>query len=118
MLTAQAQHDLVFAALAHAGRRRMLDLLCEAPGMSVRALASHFDISRIAVMKHLKVLEDAGLVLSRKQGRTRHLFFNAVPIQQIYDRWTTQYARFWASKLVDIKSNAEARASGEEKRRA
>ena len=66
-----AQVDLLFAVLAHAGRRRMLDLVMAAPGMSVKALTSHFDMSRIAVLKHVRALEDAELLLSKKEGRTR-----------------------------------------------
>lgn len=100
--------DQTFSALAHAGRRKMLDLLSEAPGMSVKALAAHFDMSRVGVIKHLRVLEDAQLVLSRKEGRTRRLFFNSVPIQQIYDRWTDEYSSFWASRMMDIKGRLEA----------
>ncbi len=112
------QVDLVFAQLAHAGRRRMLDLLMSTPGMSVKALSSHFEMSRIAVMKHLRGLEEAGLVLSKKEGRTRRLFFNAVPIQLIYDRWTTQYSAFWSSRMVDLKSRVEERATGKGKKHA
>jgi len=103
--------DLLLSALSHSGRRRMLDLLMAAPGMSVKALASHFEISRIAVMKHLKVLEQAELVLSRKSGRTRSLFFNPIPIQLMHDRWTTQYSAFWSERMVDLKSRIEERAA-------
>jgi predicted transcriptional regulator len=85
----------------------MLDLLVQRPGMSVKALASHFDFSRVATLKHLATLEGAGLVLSEKSGRVRKLFFNAVPIQQIYDRWTTQYSAFWAGRLVDLRARVE-----------
>jgi DNA-binding transcriptional ArsR family regulator len=102
--------DTVFAALAHPARRRMLDLLVQAPGCSVKWVASHFDFSRIAVMKHLAVLEDAGLAISEKDGRTRQLYFNPVPIQQVYDRWTSQYSSFWAERLTDVKGRVEARA--------
>ena len=101
--------DLVFTALAHPARRRMLDLLVAVPGMNVKAPASHFDFSRIAAMKHLGVLESAGLVLSEKRGRARRLFFNAVPIQQIYDRWTDQYSSFWAARMTDVQARVEAR---------
>jgi DNA-binding transcriptional ArsR family regulator len=100
--------DLVFAALAHPARRRMLDLLALAPGMRVSAVGSHFPFSRIATMKHLAILEKAGLVLSERAGRERKLFFNVVPIQQIYDRWTTQYSAFWAGHLADIQARVEA----------
>lgn len=113
-----AQTDLVFSALAHAARRRMLDLLMQAPGMTVQALASHFDVSRIMVLKHVRILEQAELVISHKVGRERHLYFNAIPIQHIYDRWTTAYTSFWASKMVDLKSMIEQRASAKEHRRA
>ena len=102
--------DPVFVALAHPARRRMLDLLVQAPGCSVKWMASHFDVSRIAVMKHLAVLEDAELAISEKVGRTRRIHFNPVPIQQIYDRWTTQYSSFWAERLADVKGRVEARA--------
>jgi len=113
-----SQTDLVFAALAHPARRRVLDLLVMRPGMTVKAVASHFDISRIAVMKHLATLESAGLVLSEKEGRERRLFFNPVPIQQIYDRWTDQYSSFWAGRLVDIQSRVQEAAAAKEIRRA
>ena len=96
----------------------MLDLLVLAPGASVKAIASHFDFSRIATMKHLDTLEAAGLVLSEKQGRTRRLYFNPIPIQQIYDRWTTDYSSFWAGRMADIQSRVEARAEQEEKKNA
>ena len=113
-----AAQDALFTALAHATRRRMLDLLVEHPGIGVAALASHFDVSRIAVQKHLKVLEAGGLVLSKKLGRTRHLYFNPVPVQQVYDRWTDQYSAFWAGRLADLKASVEAKAQGQEHRRA
>jgi len=105
--------DHLFSALAHPARRRMLDLVLEAPAISVKALASHFEMSRIAVMKHIKVLEECGLMLSRKEGRTRHLFFNPVPIQLVYDRWTTQYSAFWSERLADLKTRVETRAESE-----
>jgi len=103
--------DLVFTALAHPARRRMLDLLVQAPGTSVKALASHFDFSRIAALKHLAVLAAAGLVLSEKQGRTRRLFFNPVPIQEIHERWTDQFGAFFAARMTEVKQRVEARAS-------
>ncbi len=102
--------DAVFQALAHESRRRMLDLVKECPGIGVGALASEFDVSRIAVMKHLGVLEHAGLLVSEKDGRTRRLYFNAVPIQMIHDRWTTEYSAYWSGNLTRIKYLAEARA--------
>jgi predicted transcriptional regulator len=100
--------DAVFQALASGHRRKILDLVKSMPGCSVNDVCKYFDMSRIAVMKHLRVLEDAGLLVSRKPGRTRELFFNAVPIQMIYDRWTTEYSQFWASQVTDLKFRLEA----------
>lgn len=99
--------DHVLAALAHPARRRILDLLMECPGMTVKAVASHFEISRIAVMKHLGALEAVDLVLSEKVGRERRLYFNVMPLQEIYDRWTTKYASFWSERLADVKARIE-----------
>jgi hypothetical protein len=75
----------------------------------VKALASHFDFSRIATLKHLAVLEAAGLVLSEKQGRTRRLFFNAVPIQEIHERWTDRYGAYFAAGMTAVKQRVESR---------
>ncbi len=110
--------DAIFSALAHPARRRIIDLLVRVPGASVKWIASNFKFSRIAAMKHLTVLERAGLVLSEKHGRTRKLFFNPVPIQQIYDRWTSDYSSFWAGRMADIQSRVETRAAREEKKNA
>jgi predicted transcriptional regulator len=106
--------DLVFAALAHPLRRRMIDLIIQTPGMSVSTLASNFECSRIAVTKHVATLEQASLVLSERRGRERQLFFNVIPIQQIYDRWTTRYSAFWAQRLADLESRIEGRRRTEE----
>ncbi len=103
--------DAVFQALAHESRRRMLDIVKEEPGIGVGALATEFDVSRIAVMKHLAVLEDAGLIISEKDGRVRKLYFNAAPIQMIHDRWTTEYSAYWAGQLTRIKYLAESKVS-------
>lgn len=106
----ESEMDRIFAALAHTSRRHMLDLLFNKPGMSVGALAGEFDVSRIAVMNHLKVLEDAGLVVSEKEGRTRHLYLNAMPIQAIHERWTDKFSAHWLDRMSLIKSVAEAAA--------
>ena len=116
-MLADTHMDAVFQALAHESRRRMLDLVKASPGMGVGALATEFDVSRIAVMKHLRVLEDAGLIMSEKDGRTRRLYFNAVPIQMIHDRWTTEYSAYWSSSLTQLKYAAEARADQDKKKR-
>ena len=100
--------DNVFQALANGHRRRMLDLIRGNPGLAVGDLARAFDFSRIAVMKHLAVLEQANLVVSEKQGRSRCLYFNVVPIQLIHDRWTDEYSALWAGQVSRIKFLAEA----------
>lgn len=105
--------DAVFQALAHQSRRRMLDIVKQRPGIGVGQLAGEFDVSRIAVIKHLGVLEQAGLLVSEKDGRIRRLYFNAVPIQMIHDRWTTEYSAYWSGKLTHIKYLAESRAESE-----
>ncbi len=102
--------DAVFHALAHATRRQILDRVRHEPGITVGALAQGFDVSRIAIMNHLSVLESAGLIVSKKEGRTRRLFLNAVPIRQIQDRWLDSYGEYWADRTLHIKAAAEAAA--------
>jgi len=99
--------DKVFHALASPVRRRIIDLVMAAPGCNVGEVSRSFDVSRIAVMKHLAVLEDAGLVISEKKGRSRQLYFNAVPIQMIYERWTDKFSALWAGKLTAFKARME-----------
>jgi DNA-binding transcriptional ArsR family regulator len=99
--------DNVFQALASAPRRQILDIVREKPGCNVSEVCRYFDVSRIAVMKHLAVLENTGLLISRKQGRMRRLYFNAAPIQAIYERWTTEYSGLWASRLTAFKRQVE-----------
>ena len=108
--------DAVFHALAHSARRRMLDLLRETPGQGVGELAGAFDVSRIAVMNHLAVLEKAGLVVSQKEGRTRRLYLNAMPIQEIHERWIDQYSAYWADRMSFIKQAAERAAKNDGKK--
>ncbi len=99
--------DKLFHALASEPRRRILDILRGEPGCSVMDVCRHFDVSRVAVMKHLKVLEDAELVISRKEGRTRRLYFNVSPIQSIHERWTDEYSAYWAGQLNQFKRQVE-----------
>jgi len=105
--------DAVFQALGNAQRRRMLDYVKNHPGCSVGEVAGGFDVSRVAVMRHLAVLEDADLIISDKRGRTRHLYMNAVPIQMIHDRWASEYSAMWAGRTLDIKYLAEQRAAAD-----
>ena len=106
------QTDLIFQALASRMRRQILDLIKQNPGCCVNDLCPHFDVSRIAVMKQLNVLVHAQLAISKKVGRRRQLYFNAAPIQMIYDRWTTEYSQFWASQVTDLKFKVEAQKKG------
>jgi len=99
--------DIVFQALAHQTRRMILDIIKTNPGCSVGELSAYFDVSRIAIMNHLSVLEKAGLITSEKQGRVRHLYINIAPLQMIYERWTDEYSSYFASQITDIKKSAE-----------
>ncbi|MCH9649777.1 MAG: helix-turn-helix domain-containing protein [Deltaproteobacteria bacterium] len=100
--------DLVFKALAHPIRRRILDLVADQDGCNVNQVCSHFEVSRISVLRHINVLEEAGLLTSEKRWRDRLLYFNAVPIQLIYDRWTSKYSALWARDLARIKYAIES----------
>jgi DNA-binding transcriptional ArsR family regulator/uncharacterized protein YndB with AHSA1/START domain len=97
---------LVWKALADPSRRKILDLLKERP-RTTGELCEAFEVSRFAVMKHLKVLEEAGLIVVRWEGRQRWNHLNAVPIQQIYERWVSEFEAHWASSLLDLKRFAE-----------
>ncbi|KIN68137.1 ArsR/SmtB family transcription factor [Sulfitobacter donghicola] len=105
--------DSVFQALAHETRRAILDHLRDHPGMAVGELAAHFDVSRIAVMNHLRVLTEAQLITSRKEGRSRRLYLNALPLQLIYERWIDGYSAHWLDRMSLIKATAEAVAKKE-----
>jgi len=100
--------DKVFQALASAPRREILDIVRDKPGCSVMHVCRYFDVSRIAVMKHINVLEKAGLLISEKQGRTRRLYFNVIPIQTIHERWTTEFSALWAGRLTEFRRRAES----------
>lgn len=103
----EAAMDTVFQALAHQTRRRVLDIVRDEPGCTVGAVCARFTMSRIAVLKHIRVLEDAGLLTSEKRGRERLLRFNVTPIQLIHDRWSDEYSGFWAGALADLKYRVE-----------
>jgi len=99
--------DEVFKALADSTRRRLLDLLFERDGQTLTALEQQLPMSRFGVMKHLKVLEGAGLVTTRKRGREKLHFLNPVPIRLVHDRWVNKYAEPWASALSQLKNEIE-----------
>ncbi|MEM7480454.1 MAG: transcriptional regulator [Acidobacteriota bacterium] len=101
------RQDKIFHALAHAARRRILDIVLASPGCNVNSVCEHFEMSRIAVMGHINVLERSGLLVSERRWRDRCLFFNAVPLQLINERWTSKYSALWAAALTDIKHRVE-----------
>ena len=103
----RADDDKVFKALADPTRRRLLDLLFERDGRTLSELEPLAEMTRFGVMKHLRVLEEAGLVISRKVGRNRVHHLNVVPIRQIHDRWITKYTQSAAAALVDLKRQLE-----------
>lgn len=101
--------DNLFAALASSDRRRMLDLVRKTPGMSIADLAGHFSFSKVATLKHVRALEEVGLVVAKQDGRRRRLYFNVMPIHEVYARWTDEYSGMWAEFVGDLKDRIERR---------
>jgi uncharacterized protein YndB with AHSA1/START domain len=99
--------DDVFKALADPTRRSLLDELFKQDGQTLSALETRLPMTRFGVMKHLKVLEEAGLVVTKRRGREKLHFLNAVPIRLIHDRWVSKYAEPWAATLSDLKHELE-----------
>jgi DNA-binding transcriptional ArsR family regulator len=105
-----ADDDLVFKALSDRTRRFLLDLLFQRDGRTLTELESELDMTRFGVMKHLRVLEDAGLVVTRRSGREKLHFLNPVPIQLLHERWIGKYRERHASALLDLKTDLEEMA--------
>jgi DNA-binding transcriptional ArsR family regulator len=99
--------DRVFKALADPTRRFLLDLLVQRDGRTLKDLESQLAMTRFGVMKHLKVLEEAGLVVTRRSGREKLHFLNAVPIRMIHDRWIDKYREREVSALLALKAELE-----------
>jgi uncharacterized protein YndB with AHSA1/START domain/biotin operon repressor len=99
--------DEVFRALADPTRRSLLDQLFRQDGQTLSQLEEHFSMTRFGVMKHLRQLEEAGLVVTRRQGREKLHFLNPVPIRLVHDRWVSKYAEPWAAGLSDLKQRLE-----------
>ena len=99
--------DAVFRALADPTRRLLLDRLFERDGRTLTELESQLEMTRFGVMKHLRILEGAGLVVSRKAGREKLHFQNPVPIRLIHDRWIDKYRERQVSALADLKHELE-----------
>ena len=102
--------DRVFKALADPTRRFLLDVLFEREGRTLSDLESKVDMTRFGVMKHLRVLEEAGLVVTRREGREKHHFLNPVPIRLIHDRWIDKYTERHVSALAHLKTELEETA--------
>jgi DNA-binding transcriptional ArsR family regulator len=100
--------DLVFKALADPTRRFLLDLLFARDGRTLTELESEVAMTRFGVMKHLRILEEAGLVVTRKAGREKLHFLNPVPIRQIHDRWIDKYTEQRVTALLDLKNDLES----------
>src|SRR5213592_2100584 len=101
--------DAVFRALADPTRRSLLDELFEQDGQTLSALERRLPMTRFGVMKHLRVLEEAGLVVTRRRGREKLHFLNPVPIRLVHDRWVSKYAEPWAATLSGLKHRLEDR---------
>ncbi|MGQ0608676.1 MAG: ArsR/SmtB family transcription factor [Chloroflexota bacterium] len=99
--------ETVFRALADPTRRALLDALFDRDGQTLVSLTARHGMTRIAVAKHLRLLEDAGLVVSRRRGREKLHFLNTVPIRLVHDRWVSKYAERWTAGLVGLKEELE-----------
>ena len=102
--------DGVFRALADPTRRYLLDRLFERDGRTLTELESELEMTRFGVMKHLRVLEDAGLVVTRRQGREKLHYLNSVPVRLIHDRWIDKYTEPRVSTLAELKTQLEESA--------
>jgi len=102
--------DLVFRALADTTRRFLLDLLFTRDGRTLTELESELEMTRFGAMKHLRVLEEAGLVVTRRAGREKLHFLNPVPIRLVHDRWIDKYRERRVSALADLKTQLEETA--------
>jgi uncharacterized protein YndB with AHSA1/START domain len=107
MVTYSAAVDEVFKALADPTRRELLDELFRSDGQTLSALHERFAMTRFGVMKHLRLLEEAGLIVTRRRGREKLHFLNPVPIRLIHDRWVSKYAEPWTAGLSEIKQKLE-----------
>jgi DNA-binding transcriptional ArsR family regulator len=99
--------DEVFKALADPTRRELLDALFDEDGQTLSSLEAGREMTRFGVMKHLRVLEEAGLVKTRRRGREKLHFLNPVPIRLVHDRWVSKYAEPWAAGLSELKRDLE-----------
>ncbi len=99
--------EKIFKALADSSRREILDIVKNSPGITINEITEYFEFSRFAVMKHMKILEEANLIVPRKEGKFKKLYINAVPIQMISDRWISKFSIKWAKSLTSLKYKLE-----------
>lgn len=107
--------NLIFKGLADPTRRLLLDLLFQKDGRTLGDLCNHIEMSRFGVMKHLNLLEEAGLVVTKKVGREKLHYLNPIPIQQIHNRWISKYAAPWTYGLQSLKDQLESESFMNEK---
>jgi len=110
--------DLVFKALADATRRLLLDMLFARDGQTLTELEQELEMTRFGVMKHLRLLEKAGLVVTKRMGREKLHYLNAVPIRMIHDRWIDKYTEHHVSALLDLKAELEDKKCRPARKRA
>ena len=99
--------DVVFRALADPTRRALLDALYESDGQTLVALTARHDLTRVGIAKHLRLLEEAGLVVAKRRGREKLHYLNPIPIRLVHDRWVSKYAEPWAAGLTGLKTELE-----------
>lgn len=104
--------DLIWRALADRTRRSMLDLLSEKPRTTGELAKAFKTVSRFAVMKQLKVLEEAGLIIVVREGRLRWNHLNPVPLREVFRKWVGRYETLWADALLDLREQAESESEG------
>jgi uncharacterized protein YndB with AHSA1/START domain/DNA-binding transcriptional ArsR family regulator len=108
------EDDAVFKALADASRRKILDILFAEDGQTQADISSRFAMTRYGVMKHLVVLEEAGLIVTRREGREKKHYLNPVPIRLVYERWVDKFASGWSGMLTGFKRDIESRYQEEQ----
>jgi uncharacterized protein YndB with AHSA1/START domain/DNA-binding transcriptional ArsR family regulator len=101
--------DKIFKALSDPSRREILDIVINRPGITVNEITEHFNFTRFAVMKHLKILEEIELIVPKKTGKFKKLYINVMPIQTVYDRWISKYSAIWAQNLSSLKLKLEGK---------
>ena len=103
MVSYTGRVEMVFRALADPTRRALLDELFARDGQTLAALTARHGMTRVGLAKHLRLLEESGLVVTRRQGREKLHFLNVIPIRLVHDRWVSKYTEPWADGLTGLK---------------